>query len=99
MKGTFVLKAYETETEPQYEFVLSDEQQKVVEKVKEVALKHGLEVEVIDVTRESLLHRAIEEGLGRIGTFPTLVAGSGGKIEGKMTRKQIESVLSRIQQD
>jgi ABC-type uncharacterized transport system substrate-binding protein len=94
MNGTFRIKAYQKETEPVYEFILSEEQQEVVEMVKEAASEQGLEVEVIDVTKENVLHRAIQKELEKIRTFPTLIASSGEKIEGKMTKEQIESVLS-----
>lgn len=95
--GTFRIKAYETETEPVYEFVLPEDQEKVVEMVKEAASKKGYEVEVIDVTRENILHRAIQEELDKIHAFPTIMTGSGQKIEGIMTKKQIDDFLSRVQ--
>jgi hypothetical protein len=64
--------------------------------VTEAASKKGLEVEVIDVARESILHRAFQEELEKIHAFPTIMVGSGRKIEGNMTKKQIDEVLSRI---
>lgn len=36
MKGTFVLKTYATEAEPQYEFILSEDQHRIVEMIKEI---------------------------------------------------------------
>jgi hypothetical protein len=39
----------------------------------------------------------IQEDLEKINTFPTITVGSGQKIEGVMTRKQIDNFLSRIQ--
>jgi hypothetical protein len=94
--GTFRMKAYQTETEPTYEFVLPEDQERVVEMVKEAASEKGLEVEIIDVTKENILHRAIQEELEKIHVFPTIIAGSGQRIEGMMTKKQINHVLSRI---
>lgn len=94
MEGTFQVKAYETETEPQYEFILPEDQQHVIETVREVASKHGLEVEIIDVAKESVLHRAVQEQIERVRIFPTLVVGTALKIEGDMTKKQIESILA-----
>lgn len=92
-EGTYRLRQFETETEPRYEFILPEDQQRVVEMVKEVASKRGLKVEVVDVTKENVLHRTIQEEFERIRTFPTLMLSSGEKIEGNMTRKQIESIM------
>jgi glutaredoxin len=97
--GTFRVKAYETETEPAYDFVLPEDQEKVVEMVTEAASKKGLQLEVIDVTKENILHRAIQEELKKIHTFPTIIVGSAQKIEGRMTKEQIDDVLSRVQSE
>jgi hypothetical protein len=97
--GTFRVKAYQTETEPVYEFVLPEDQGKVVEMVLEAALKKGLKVEVVDVAKEGTIHRMIRRDLEKINTFPTITLGSRQKIEGMMTRKQIDDFLSRIQSE
>lgn len=95
MKGTFVLRAYETETEPQYEFVLPENQQRIVELVKEVASSHNLEVEIVDVVKENVLHRAAQREFKRIRTFPTLVSVSGEMLTGVTTKEQLEAFLSK----
>lgn len=84
------------EREPEYEFVLSEDQQEVVDMVKEIARRHYLEVEVVDVAKENVLRRVIQREREKIEIFPTLIAGSGQKIEGKITENQVESLLSRI---
>ncbi len=94
--GTFRLRQFETITEPKYDFVLSENQQAAVEMVQKVASRHGLKVEVIDVTKEDVLHRTIQREFVRIRVFPALTASSGNKIEGKITEKEVESILSRI---
>jgi hypothetical protein len=93
-EGTYRMRQFETETEPKYEFILPEDQQRVVEMIKELASKRGLKVEVVDVTKENVLHRKIQEEFERIRTFPTLMLISGEKIEGNMTRNQIESIMS-----
>ena len=45
---------HDTITKTKTEFVLPEDQKRIVEMVEEIALKHGLEVEVIDVAKESL---------------------------------------------
>jgi pheromone shutdown protein TraB len=84
------------ETEPEYEFVLSENQQEVVDMVKEIARRHCLEVEVVDVAEENVLRRVMQREREKIKIFPTLIAGSGQKIQGEITEKQVESLLSRI---
>jgi hypothetical protein len=64
--------------------------------VKTIASKYGLEVEVIDVTRENFLGILIRRRRGKIDIFPTLIAGSGQKAEGEITEKQVESLLSQM---
>ena len=95
-KGTFRMRYFATETEPKYDFVLSEDQQTVVEMVKKVASRHGLNVEVIDVTKEHILHRLVRTKFEKIKTFPTLIVSSGQKIEGKITEKEVECIFSSI---
>jgi len=64
--------------------------------VERIASKHGLEVEVVDVAKESVLRREIQKEFEKVRTFPTLTVSSGEKIEGKITEKEVESILSRI---
>jgi hypothetical protein len=94
--GTFRLRQFAVETEPKYDFVLSEDQKAVVELVEKVASRHSLKVEVIDVAKEVALHRAILREFKGIRTFPTLTVSSGEKLGGKITRKQVESILSRF---
>jgi len=92
--GTFRLRQFAVETEPRYDYVLSEDQQKVAEMVKSIACKHGLEVEVVDVAKENVLRRIVQKERDRICVFPTLIALFGGRIEGKITEKQVEELLS-----
>jgi len=85
-----------SEREPEYEFVLPEDQQKVVDMVKVVARRYFLGVEVVDVAEENVLRRMIQREQEKIKIFPTLIAGCGTKIEGEITEKQVTSLLSRI---
>jgi predicted DsbA family dithiol-disulfide isomerase len=87
---------YTIETEPKREHVLPEDQQRTREVISEIAAKYGLEVQVIDVSRENILHRAIQEERKKIRTFPTLVAETGERIEGQITEEQAKSFLARI---
>jgi hypothetical protein len=92
----FRVRVLETATEPKYDYVLSEDQQEVLEMVNKYARRHDVEVEVVDVTRENVLRRALQEEREKMRIFPTLTTDSGRRIEGKMTEEQIESFLSRI---
>ena len=86
---------HDTFTKTKKDFVLSDDQEKIVEMVKEIASNLGLEVEVVDVAKENALHKAIKRE-PKITTYPTLMTDSGEKIEGELTKEQVEPFLSRI---
>ena len=94
--GTFRLRQFAIEKEPKYEFILSEDQQKIVETVKDISRRYSLEVEVVDIARENVLRRIIKQKQEKIKIFPTLITDSGRRIEGKMTDEKVESFLSRI---
>jgi hypothetical protein len=89
-------ESHAVEIEPMHDYVLAEDQQKVVEIVREVARRHNLGVEVVDLTRENILYRVIQEEREKIKVFPALVADSGEKIEGDISEEKAESFLSRI---
>ena len=76
------------------EFVLPEEQQKIVLMIKEVARNNGFEVEIIDVTRENVLRRDIQEYAKHIHSFPTVITSDGRRIEGNITKKLVETLLT-----
>jgi len=86
-----------TINEAKVEYMLPENQETTREIIMEVASNYGLEVQVIDVGRENILHKAIQEERERIKVFPTLLfAESGERIEGEITEEQAKSFLSRI---
>ncbi len=58
--------------------------------VTRIASKYGLEVEVVDMARENILHRAIQEERKRIRGFPVLLVDPVERIEGDITEEQAE---------
>ena len=86
---------YETRTEKQYGYVLPDEQKAVLETVKRLCEKHGFELKIIDVTRENLARRAVQEEIRKVKSFPTLMTDSGRRLEGNVSEEQTESFLLR----
>ena len=80
-----------------YEFILPWNQEAIVEMVKDVASRHFFELEVVDVTREDVLHRFLHKEVKRLKIFPTLTADSGVKIEGNISKRELELLLSRVE--
>jgi predicted DsbA family dithiol-disulfide isomerase len=76
------------------EFVLSEDQQEIVSVVKQFARSYGFEVEVVDVTRENFLRRDIQEHAKHIHKFPTIITDDGRRIEGNITKQQLEALLT-----
>jgi hypothetical protein len=97
--GYHIIPDYKTYHKVKYENVLPDDQKRVVEMVEEIAPKYGFDVEIIDVALEDSIHRVLEEKVKRIKTFPTLITDSGGKIEGNISKEQVESLLSKAKKD
>ena len=93
-RGSVSPVTFDSETDTKYEFVLPEEQRRVVEMVEKVASEHDLEVEVIDVGKENIIHKFTQARVRKMRTFLTLVLSSGEKIEGNVTKKQLESILS-----
>jgi len=92
--GYRLLPDFKVYSEAEFESVLPDDQKRVVDMVEAIAHKHGFEVEIIDVTKEGILHRIGRRGL-KVKIFPTLITGSGEKIEGKISKGQIEFLLTK----
>jgi glutaredoxin len=92
--GFRIIPKYEVESITKYNFVLPEDQSRVVEMVRKLAPKYGFDVEVVDVTKESIIHRVLQEEIKGIKTFPTLIIDSGEKIEGNISKEQIKSLLS-----
>jgi hypothetical protein len=73
--------------------MLPEVQRTFTETVKKLCRKHHFELRIIDVAKENILHRAIQQEIEKIKTFPTLMSDSGRRLEGKILGKQIESLL------
>ena len=86
---------YETRTERKHDYVLADEQKAVLETVKRLCEKHGFELKIIDVTRENLVRRAVQEVIRKVKSFPILMTDSGRRLEGNVSEEQIELFLLR----
>lgn len=89
-----VTEAHEFEEVAMHDFLLSEEQKRAVDIVREVAAKYEIEVQIVDVTRENIIRRVEQEAEG-MKTFPTLVTSSGEKIEGDISKEKVDMLLSK----
>ena len=88
-----VYVTYDVESETRYAYVLPEDQKTVVEMVEQIARAEGLDIEVVDVTKIGRLSRAFRKDLRRLKIFPTLLTDSGLKLEGSLSKEQVERLL------
>ena len=86
---------YDVKTLVDYDYVLPEEQRKMVEDVKELSLKYGFNVEVVDLEKMNVLSRFEFERSKKIKTLPSMFTDSGEIFQGVMTKKQIETRFSQ----
>lgn len=94
MRDMFWDTAFDAKVEEMHDYVLSDDQKAAVETVRRLCEKHGLELRIVDVTTENILHKVVQEEVSKIKTFPTLITDSGRRVEGSFSEEQVESLLS-----
>lgn len=86
---------YDVERIPHYDYVLPEDQRKMVEDVRELGLEYGFNLEMVDLGKKNILSRYRLEHSRKIKTLPTMVTDSGQTFEGIMTKKQIETFFSK----
>jgi len=94
--GTLRIRQFAVDEKVTYEYVLPDDQKRASDTVLAVARKFHLAVEVIDLTKENVFRRKMQQMRARIKVFPTLILGSGERLEGNIKEQEVNSVLSRI---
>jgi len=82
---------YDVERVTHFDSVLPEDQQKMMEDLKELSLKYNFKVEVVDLGNMSLLSRSRLKRSNKIETLPAMVTDSGKIFEGVMTKQQIET--------
>jgi hypothetical protein len=79
----------------EYEYLLSDEQEKIIKAAKDMCNEYGFELKIVDVTREDVLHRMIHDNIKGIDIYPALLSDSGRWVEDITSKRQVESFLSK----
>lgn len=86
---------YDVENTSHYDYVLPEDQLRILEDVKELGLKYGFNVEVVDLEKMNAFSRFELERTKKTKTFPSMVTDSGETLEGIMTKEQIETCFSK----
>jgi hypothetical protein len=84
---------YDKETVIEYDFVLPEDQMRMVEEASELASEHGFVLTVVDLTKESAFSSWKFNHFKKIKTLPALISDSGEIAEGTVTKEQIEAFL------
>jgi len=75
------------------EYALPPDQREVIALVKNVAKQHKYTVEIVDMAKENIVEKLIEEIKG-LDTIPTIKTNLGGRLEGyQITKENIELLL------
>ena len=85
---------YKVYREPEYKSILPEDQRALVEMVKVASVKYGFKLTIIDVTKQSILHK-LEDRLMGIRIIPTLETDTGVKIEGDITEERIKTLFAK----
>jgi hypothetical protein len=90
-----VLGYYVPSIMTKYDFVLPEDQQRMIENVKEAASRFGFDLEIVDLARRNAFSRWRLEHSKRIKTLPALMTDSGEIVEGVKTKEEIEALLTK----
>jgi hypothetical protein len=86
---------YDVEKITHFDYVLPEDQQKMMEDVKELGLKYNFKVKVVDLGKMNILSRSRLKRSEKIETLPAMVTDSGEIFEGVMTKQQVEIFFSK----
>jgi len=84
----------EVRTVTKYEYVLPEQQERLVEIVREVASKYGFQLEVIDVAQIEPFE-ALPKEVEALKNFPVLATESQTKLALGFSREDVERLLSQ----
>jgi len=92
-----VIRTYptrEVRTITKYEYVLPEQQESLVEIVKEVAFKFGFQLEVIDVGQMDFFDKPLPKEVKAMKNFPVLATESYVQLASDFSREDVERFLS-----
>jgi hypothetical protein len=89
-----VFPTHDVKTVTKYEYELPEEQEHLIEIVKEVAAKVGLKLEIIDAGKMDLFDEPLPKEVKQLKNFPVLATESKTQLATGFTREDIERFLS-----
>ena len=89
-----VFPTHEVKTVTKYEYELPEEQEHLVEIVKEVAIKFGLKLEIIDVEQMDSFDKPLPNEVKKLKNFPVLATESETVLATGFSREDVERFLS-----
>ena len=92
-----ILRVYPTQdvrNVTKYEYELPEEQEHLIEIVKEVVAKVGLKLEIIDVGKMDFLDEPLPKEVKQLKNFPVVATESKTQLATGFTREDIERFLS-----
>jgi len=84
----------EVRTVKKHEYVLPEQQKRVVEIVKEVVSKFGFQLEITDVGQMDLFDKPLPKEVRELKDFPVLATESKTQLATGYTREDVERFLS-----
>jgi hypothetical protein len=76
-----------------YDYVLPDDQKAITSALERLCSKYGLELHVVDITREDLLRRFVI-WLKGIKDFPILETSQGQRLQAPFSENELERFIS-----
>ena len=84
---------FQAKLEKKYSYVLPDDQKELVEVVKRLGERYGYELNVVDVAKETAIHRLWRKLKG-IKTFPVIETNRRGKLQAPFSKSELERFIS-----
>jgi hypothetical protein len=89
-----VFPTHEVKTVTKYEYELPEEQEHLIEIVKEIVAKFGLKLEIIDVGQMDFFDEPLPKEVKQLKNFPVLATESKMQLATGFTREDVERFLS-----
>jgi hypothetical protein len=89
-----IFPTHDVITTTKYEYILPEEQERLVEIVKEVVFKLMLQLEVVDVTQRDFFDEPLPKEVKAFKSFPVLATESETRLVTNYSREDVEKFLA-----
>lgn len=94
-----VFPTHDVQTVTKYEYVLPEQQERLVEIIRDFASKSGFNLEVIDVAQMDYFDKPIPKEVKALNDFPVLAIDSQVQLILDFSREDIERFLSHVRRE